>query len=116
MAVKYMTLAKKLQTVCNNKFGVRILINTNQWYSLDQDRAVTQYKIMQVVKNDEKGKDISIELFKTYSQVQLVLFLRDFWYELNGWEVPHDNETWENIKNNYGRAETTHVTSNGAGQ
>lgn len=102
MAVtKYIATARKLQTACNRLFGVKLLINTRQWFSDDQNRAVTQYVIMQTVKNDDKNKDINIELFKTYSQVQLVLFMRDKWYELNGWEIPHNNEEWEEVKNKY---------------
>lgn len=104
MAVtKYIATARKLQTACNKSFGVKLLINTRQWYSKDKDRAITQYSLIQTIQNEDKGKEVNIELFKTYSQVQLVLFLRDFWYELNGWEVPHDNIEWEEIKAEYGR-------------
>ena len=46
-----------------------------------------------------KNRDVNIELFSTYSQLQLVLFLRDYWYTLNGWEVPQNNTVWEEIKN-----------------
>lgn len=112
MAVgKYLTTAKKLQAACRKRFGVRLLINTRQWFSEDKDRAITQYTLCQTVYHWEDGEkrnkhpkhETNTELFKTYSQVQLVLFLRDYWYELNGWEVPHDNETWEAIKAEYGR-------------
>lgn len=95
--LKYMAIARKLQTACNNSFGVRLCINTRQWYSEDKHRAVTCYYLTQETEN-EAGKKISVELFKTYSQIQLVLFLRDYWYELNGWEIPHDNEMWEEVK------------------
>lgn len=97
-ATKYMSLAKKLQGACNRSFGVKLLINSKQWYSEDQGRAVTQYSIHQSVWNKEKQKDKNIELFKTYSQIQLLLFMRDYWYKLNGWEVPKDNEIWEEVK------------------
>ena len=107
MAVtKYIAIARKLQTACNVQFGARILINTRQWYSDEQKRAVTVYTIFQSVKKEDKGKDVNIELFKTYSQIQLVLFLRDYWYNLNGWNIPHDNEEWEQIKEKY-EQETT---------
>lgn len=112
MAVgKYLTTAKKLQIACRKRFGVRLLINTRQWFSEDKDRAITQYTLCQTVyhwedgekKNKRPKRETNTELFRTYSQVQLVLFLRDYWYELNGWEVPHDNEVWEEIKAEYGR-------------
>ena len=31
----------------------------------------------------------------------MVLFLRDYWYEFNGWEVPNDNEVWNKVKAEY---------------
>lgn len=94
-------LAKKLQQAINNSSaGAKLLINTSQWYSDDKKRPVTCYIVKQNMK-DEKGKNHGIELFKTYSHVQLVLWLRDYWYELNGWEVPHDNEVWEEVKDKY---------------
>ena len=97
----YAHLAKKLQNAINQRSGAKLLINTQQWYSEDKGRAVTCYIIKQsTVPGKGKKRTKAIELFKTYSQVQMVLWLRDYWYELNGWEVPHDNETWEEIKNN----------------
>lgn len=101
MAGNYMHTAKRLQTACRKSFGVKILIHSKQWYSEDKDMAMTLYTIAQAVYDTEKRKTITIELFKTYSQVQIVLFLRDFWYKLNGWEVPTDNEKWEEIKEQY---------------
>ena len=98
---KYINTAKKLQTACNKRFGVKLLINTRQWYSKDQERAVTQYILFQTIQNEDKAKDVNAELFKTHSQVQLVLFLRDYWYKLNGWKVPNDNEQWEEVKKEY---------------
>lgn len=98
---KYASIAKKLQTACNKFFGVKLLINSKQWYSEDQNRAITQYSILQVIKSEETQKNTTIELFKTSSQIQMVLFLRDYWYKLNGWEVPTDNKTWEEVKAKY---------------
>lgn len=102
MAAKYLTIAKKLQTACKQIFGVRLLIDQRQWYHVDRDRPMTVYTLYQVTISD-KSKSSKIELFKTYSQIQLVLFMRDLWYELNGWEIPHDNETWEEMKEKYGK-------------
>ena len=101
MAGKYLHTAKKLQTACKKRFGVKLLIQQRQWYSDAKDMAITVYSINRVTTDN--GKKINVELFKTYSQIQLVLFMRDLWYELNGWEVPHDNKQWEEIKANSGR-------------
>lgn len=106
-ANKYMSIAKKLQAVCNKKFGIKLLINTRQWYSDKEQRAITQYTLVQVVST-ENGKNSTITLFKTYSQIQLVLFLRDYWYNLNGWKIPEDNKEWKEAKKEYYESTTTH--------
>ena len=106
MAMKYMALARKLQSACNSQYGAKLLINSHQWFSEDQGRAVTQYTVCQSTKRQDTGKDVNLELFKTYSQVQLVLFFRDYWYKLNGWEVPKDNAKWEEVKDQNGSTGT----------
>ena len=30
--------------------------------------------------------------------IQILLFLRDYWFEMNGWDIPTDNEMWNEIK------------------
>lgn len=100
MAGSYLHTAKRLQTACRKLFGVKLLINSRQWYSDDKDMAMTLY-VIQEVMYDDAGNKKNIELFKTYSQIQLLLFMRDYWYKLNGWEVPTDNEKWEAIKKKY---------------
>ena len=87
----------KLQQAINEK-GQRILYSTSQFYSKDQNRPVTVYYIKQSVYDDETGKSKNVELFKSTSQIQIVLFLRDIWFEINGWEIPTDNEQWNKIK------------------
>lgn len=96
---KYMRTVKKLQTACKIKFGIKLLLDQRQWYHKDKDMAVTVYTLYQAVSNEANSS--KIKLFQTYSQIQLVLFMRDLWYELNGWEVPNDNKVWEDIKQNY---------------
>lgn len=101
---KYAQIAKKLQKAINDRCADKLLINTTQWYSKDKQRPVSCYVIKQqctVETNGGKSKRTSVELFRTYSHVQLVLWLRDYWYSLNGWEIPTDNEQWEEIKRRY---------------
>ena len=93
----------KLQNAINGK-GYKLLYNKTQFYSEQQNRPVTQYTIKQVVEAEDTAtnkKHHYIELFKTCSQIQIVLFLRDFWYDINGWEVPTDNEQWNEAKRKY---------------
>ena len=112
MANSNSTMIHKLQNAINSK-GYKLLYNKTQFYSEQQNRPVTMYTIKQVVDNpeNEKRKHSSIELFKSCSQIQVVLFLRDFWYEINGWEVPTDNEMWNEAKQKYQSAkeENSHV-------
>lgn len=90
----------KLQSAINGK-GYKILYSTSQFYSIKQDRPVTVYQLRQAVWDEEKQKTRSVEIFKSTSQLQILLFLRDFWYEVNGWEVPTDNESWNRAKEKY---------------
>lgn len=103
MALKYTAIARKLQSAINKLTGDKILFNSRQWYKEEQQRAVTQYIVLRV--REESGKKVTEELFKTYSQIQLVLFMRDYWYTLNGWEVPTDNLEWEEVKAEYVKKE-----------
>lgn len=91
------TMIHKLQNAINSK-GEKLLYNKTQWYSETQNRPVTLYSIKKAVLDQDKDKLVNIELFRSTSQIQIVLYLRDYWYELNGWEVPTDNETWNQVK------------------
>ena len=90
----------KLQTAINKKGG-NLLYNTTQFYSETADRPITIYVIKQSYWDEEKQRTKSVELFSSTSQIQIVLFLRDFWYKLNGWEVPTYNPLWEDSKKAY---------------
>ena len=91
----------KLQNAINDK-GYKLLYNKTQFYSEQQDRPINLYTIKQVVPPDNPNKrNRYIELFKSTSQIQIVFFLRDFWYDINGWEVPTDNEMWNEAKQKY---------------
>lgn len=87
----------RLQQAINGKGG-KLLYSTTQFYSEEQNRPITVYHLKQAVYDEEKGKNTNVELFKTTSQIQVVLFLRDFWFDLNGWEIPNDNEQWNQTK------------------
>lgn len=104
MAGKYIRIAKKLQTASKQVFGVKLLIDQRQWYHKDKDMAMTVYTLYEATTGKQGGTS-KIKLFQTYSQIQLVLFMRDLWYQLNGWEVPTDNAIWEGIKQKYAKQE-----------
>lgn len=90
-------MIKRLQQAINMK-GYKILYSTSQFYSDKQDRPVTMYYVKQAQFDEETGRHKNIELYKSTSQIQIVLFLRDLWFEINGWEIPTDNPMWNEIK------------------
>ena len=87
----------KLQTALNNK-GMKIMYSTSQFYSSKQDRPVTIYHIKQAVYDESRDKYVNQELFNATSQIQIVLYMRDLWYSVNGIELPTDNEQWNEIR------------------
>lgn len=83
----------KLQTALNAE-GDMILQRTTQFYSKEQRSAVTVYHIERAVWNEEKQKYINTELFKSASQLQVILFLRDVLFINRGQPLPVDNDIW----------------------
>ena len=101
MPTNYASVMKRLQHAINEKYNARILINKQQFYSMETERPITTYVIKKMIYNEETGRKTYIELFDSTSQIQCVLWLRDYWYELNGWEIPTDNEIWNEEKRKY---------------
>lgn len=60
---------------------------------------MTTYIVRKAIWDEKTGRSKNIELFKSTSQIQVVLYLRDMWYDLNGWDIP-PNPYWDNIKKN----------------
>ena len=98
MAGSNIKTIRKLQMAINMTGHYKILYHTSQFYSVEQQRPVQKYHIKQAKLNEETGRSESEEIFSTYSQMQIILYLRDYWYILNGLQVPHDNEQWDAIK------------------
>lgn len=94
------TNIKNLQRAINNKGGA-ILYNTKQFYSFEQNRPITVYIVRQAMYDEQKKRSVSTELFSSTSQIQILLFLRDYWFQMNGWDVPTDNEQWNKAKEAY---------------
>lgn len=61
----------KLQTALKQK-GIIVCINTNQFYSKEQDRFIKMYTI----KYNNK------EVIKTASQIKVINALNEFWQEV----------------------------------
>ena len=88
------TMIHKLQTAIN-QHGGKILYEKTQFFSDDQNRPITIYKIAQALGQRKKEK-----LFESTSMIQIVFYLRDVWYTMLGKELPTDNEEWETVKKN----------------
>ena len=94
------SLIRKLLMAINYKDPKKKLTqNREQWFSKQQDRLITTYVIKMVTWNADRKKFLTNrELFRATSQIQIVLFLRDYWYTLNGKEIPTNNKEWESVK------------------
>ena len=101
MAKKFGPTIKKLQRAINERFGEKILVNHTQFYSEEAQRVLEIIVVKKSIYDEDKKKSKQVELFSSPSDVQIVLYLRDYWYELNGWEVPTDNEEWQIAKQAY---------------
>lgn len=109
MGTSFKAMIHKLQKACNDKFDARLLYNRTQVYSEKAGKPITFLCIRKATVN-EKGKRKNIELFNTTSELQVVLFLRDYWYQLNGWEIPKDNPQWEEAKKKYQQRKEKGIT------
>ena len=89
------------QRAINTKFDYKLLLNKSQFYSDKTDGIIEMIVVKRAIFDEEKQKMKNIELFSSPSDVQIILYLRDLWYELNGWDVPTDNEIWNKAKAKY---------------
>ena len=87
----------KLQQALNSK-GCKLLYSTSQFWSNEENRPIKMYKIEQAIMDEETGKSKKVKLFETSSQIQIVLFLRDMWNEINGLPEDTSNEYWNEVK------------------
>ncbi len=89
---------------------MKILVNRSQFFSDEQNRPVTMYKIAQSIYDETTGRYHHKELFSSASEIQVVLFMRNFWYLINDKEIPPTNNIkgakvfenkWKEFYNNY---------------
>ena len=102
---------RKLKVAIRNKYDIKLLITTKEWYS-EQRQVLMPYYIISKHNYDPVAKKSSQEeIFKAGNKIQVVLFLRDYWYNLNGWEIPKDRY-WDEKKERY----NTRYDRTGTGQ
>lgn len=90
MPTSNVEMIRKLQIALNSR-GYRVLCSRSQFYSEQQQRPITIYKLEQSVWNASLGKNNHKELFSTASQIQMVLFMRNLWYAANNMTIPPTN-------------------------
>lgn len=83
------------------KFDSRILYSREQFYSNSQNRPITIHVIKQAIWDAQKGRNRYVELFSSASDINVLKFMRDYWFELNGKELPKDDEVWNKVKKQY---------------
>ena len=93
-------IIKRLKIAIRRKSDIKLLITTKEWFSEEKNVLMPYYTIYQYHYDPKTKKKSQEELFKCGSKIQVVLFLRDYWYTLNGWEIPQD-DYWDKKKERY---------------
>ncbi len=88
--------AKKLISALGTK-GIKLTLSTKSFIGREGN-SHDMFSISRAVWDDEKDRYVHTELYKSISPVRIVLFLRDMWYEENGWELPQDQELWNQLR------------------
>ena len=91
---------KRLKVAIRSKYDIKLLITTKEWFSEEKNVLMPYYTIYQYHYDPKTKKKSQEELFKCGSKIQVILFLRDYWYTLNNWEIPED-EYWDKKKQRY---------------
>jgi hypothetical protein len=97
MAFNQTKMIYKLRQAINAK-GHKLLFNSTEFYSEAQQRPIAIYHIKDSIYNPQSGKYESKELFSSPSHLQIVFFLRDYLFALEGKKLPIDNEYWNEIR------------------
>lgn len=85
-----LTMINKLMTAIRMNGG-KLLLDRVQFFSEEQNRPITIYKVNEI-------RDKKRTLFETASQLQVVMFLRDYWFIVEGKELPNEQTDWVKIR------------------
>ena len=96
MATNLMQTSKKLVQALNSR-GYKLTFSTKQFMG-KESQPHNMYCVNKATWNEEKGRYSHEELYSTTSMVRMTLFLRDMWFEENGWDLPDDQEAWNKIR------------------
>ena len=87
---------KKLIEALNQR-GYMLMYNKKQFMGRE-GKPHNLYSVTQAKWDADKNKYGSVEIYKSTSTVRVVLFLRDLWFKANDWEIPTDNQMWNEIR------------------
>lgn len=96
MATNLVRTSKKLIQALNSR-GDSLTFSSKQFKG-HEGFIHSYYTVSQAVWNEEKQRYYHTELYSSSSMVRIVLFLRDRWYKLNGWELPTDQKKWNELR------------------
>ena len=96
MGANLMQTSKKLVQALSSK-GHKLTLSTKQFMG-KEGRPHNMYSLNLAIWNEEKSRYSHEEIYSTTSMVRMTLFLRDMWFEENGWELPTDQEQWNAIR------------------
>lgn len=91
---------KRLKIAIRQKANIKLLITTKEWFSEEKQVLMPYYIISQHHYDAKTRKSSQEELFRCGNKIKVVLFLRDYWYTLNNWEIPKD-DYWNEQKKEY---------------
>lgn len=96
MATNLLKTSKKLVQALNTR-GYLMTFSTKQFIGRE-GQPHTMYCLSRAIWDEEKRRYAHIGVYSSTSMVRIVLFLRDMWFEENGWELPEDQEQWNKIR------------------
>ena len=88
--------SKKLVKALNSR-GYTVTYGSKEFMA--KDGTIHNMNMLYIVTyNEEKNRYDSTPIYSTPSLVRLVMYLRDFWYIINGQELPTDQELWNKLR------------------
>lgn len=88
--------SKKLMKALNSR-GFIVTYGRREF--MGRDNTIHNMNMLYLLSyNEEKHKYESTPIYSTPSQVRLVMYLRDFWYIIEGKELPTDQELWNKLR------------------
>ena len=96
MANNLMQTSKKLIKALNSR-GHKVTMSVKQFIGRE-GQPHNMYSVNKATWDEDRKRYSHDELYASTSMVRITLFLRDMWFEVNGWELPTDQEQWNAIR------------------